>query len=108
MCLIGNALSAVSPECPALEPLADSPISDITSLIDPKTGAVAGDRWGEQDTRFSYIAVSILSLIGRLDVLDTALDGKARDLLVGYIARCRNFDGGFGATEGSESHGGQS
>ena len=80
----------------------------IISLIDPVTGAVAGDRWGEQDTRFSYIAISILSLIGRLDVLDTALDGKARDLVVGNIARCRNFDGGFGATEGSESHGGQS
>ncbi|GHJ87188.1 hypothetical protein NliqN6_3590 [Naganishia liquefaciens] len=79
----------------------------ITSLIDPVTGAVAGDRWGEQDTRFSYIAVSILSLIGRLDVLDSALEGRARDLLVGHIARCRNFDGGFGATEGSESHGGQ-
>jgi geranylgeranyl transferase type-2 subunit beta len=80
----------------------------IISLIDPATGAVAGDRWGEQDTRFSYIAVSILSLIGRLEVLDTALEGKARDLIVGHIARCRNFDGGFGAIEGSESHGGQS
>lgn len=80
----------------------------IISLIDPVTGAVAGDRWGEQDTRFSYIAISILSLIGRLDVLDTALDGKARNLVVGHIAKCRNFDGGFGATEGSESHGGQS
>lgn len=77
-------------------------------MIDPVTGAVAGDGWGEQDTRFSYIAISILSLIGKLDVLDIAIDGKARDLIVGHITRCRNFDGGFGAAEGSESHGGQS
>ncbi|KAJ9095355.1 hypothetical protein QFC19_007599 [Naganishia cerealis] len=85
----------------------DRIVSFIVSLIDPVTGAVAGDRWGEQDTRFSYIAISILSLIGRLDALDTALNGKARGLIVDHIARCRNFDGGFGAAEGSESHGGQ-
>ncbi|KAJ9122382.1 hypothetical protein QFC22_001804 [Naganishia vaughanmartiniae] len=85
----------------------DRIVEFIVSLIDPVTGAVAGDRWGEQDTRFSYIAISILSLIGRTDVLDTAIGGKARDLIVGHIARCRNFDGGFGAAEGSESHGGQ-
>ncbi|KAJ9100549.1 hypothetical protein QFC21_003592 [Naganishia friedmannii] len=85
----------------------DRIVKFIVSLIDPVTGAVAGDRWGEQDTRFSYIAISILSLIGRLDVLDIAIDEKARDLIVGHIAKCRNFDGGFGAAEGSESHGGQ-
>lgn len=69
---------------------------------------MAGDRWGETDTRFSYILVSALSLLGRLKDLDEAFDGKGRDLVIGHIERCRNFDGGFGSDEGSESHGGQS
>lgn len=86
-------------------------------MIDPSTGAVAGDSWGEQDTRFSYIAVSCLSLLGLLHILDdpqhellppTLKGRKVRDLVVGQIERCRNFDGGFGAQEGSETHGGQS
>lgn len=89
----------------------------ILSLIDPLTGAVSGDSWGEQDTRFSYIAISSLSLLGRLSILDdpnhpalpSALKGKdVRGLLVGHLERCRNFDGGFGSQEGSETHGGQS
>jgi geranylgeranyl transferase type-2 subunit beta len=67
---------------------------------------VAGDQWGEEDTRFSYILVSCLSLLGRLDELDKAFDGRGRDLVVGHIERCKNFDGGFGPNEGSESHGG--
>ena len=33
-------------------------------------GSVCGDRWGEVDTRFSYIAVSCLSLLGTLDRLN--------------------------------------
>jgi geranylgeranyl transferase type-2 subunit beta len=77
-------------------------------LIDPTTGHVSGDSWGEHDTRFSYIAVSALSLLGRLADLDAAFDGKGRQLVVGHIERCKNFDGGFGSEEGAESHGGQS
>jgi len=122
----------------------------LLSLIDPQSGRVAGDKWGETDTRFSYILISCLSLLGRLDALDSAPSGSSapaasastssssanpghvdtrtleasstsagsssaektsgasrRDLIVGHIARCRNFDGGFGSDEGSESHGGQ-
>jgi geranylgeranyl transferase type-2 subunit beta len=66
-------------------------------LFDPETGSFAGDEWGEIDTRFSYCAVAALSLLGRLDELDKA---KA----VSWIARCKNLDGGFGMTEGAESH----
>ena len=58
-----------------------------------------GDEFGEIDTRFSYCAVAALSLLDRLSVLDV-------DRTVGFIRRCRNFDGGFGAIPGSESHGG--
>ena len=56
-----------------------------------------GDEWGEIDTRFTYCAVCALSLLGRLDALD-------KDKTVAHIARCANFDGGFGMVEGAESH----
>jgi geranylgeranyl transferase type-2 subunit beta len=91
-------------------PTAAKPVHStvLLSLVHPETGRVAGDRWGETDTRFSYILVSALSLLGRLKDLDEAFDGKGRELVIGHIERCRNFDGGFGSDEGSESHGGQS
>lgn len=56
-----------------------------------------GDEWGELGTRFSYCAVAALSLLGRLDALN-------KDLTVSWIAKCKNFDGGFGMVEGAESH----
>jgi len=56
-----------------------------------------GDEWGEIDTRFSYCAVSALSLLGRLEALDI-------DRTVSWISRCQNHDGGFGMVEGAESH----
>ncbi|TBU32391.1 rab geranylgeranyltransferase [Dichomitus squalens] len=64
------------------------------------SGVFAGDQWGEIDTRFLYIAVNALSLLGHLHELDV-------EKTVGYIRRCRNFDGGFGAREGAESHASQ-
>lgn len=92
--------SAVRPALPlSLRTPTDAPCrrTDIVSLQDADTGSFAGDEWGEVDTRFSYCAVSALSLLGRLDAID-----RAR--AAGWIARCRNFDGGFGTTEGAESH----
>ena len=52
------------------------------------------------DTRFSYCAVAALALLDRLDVLDTE-----RAIL--FVESCRNFDGGYGAIPGGESHAGQ-
>lgn len=49
------------------------------------------------DSRFSYCAVSALSLLGRLDDLD-------KEKTVDFVRRCGNFDGGFGMVEGAESH----
>ena len=72
----------------------------IQSLWVPETGAFMGDEWGEVDSRFSYCALSALSIIGALDRIDV---GKAVD----WILSCQNFDGGFGNIPGSESHGGQ-
>lgn len=61
------------------------------------SGVFAGDRFGEIDTRFLYCAVNALSPLGHLHELDV-------EKTVGYIRKCRNFDGGFGAREGAESH----
>ena len=56
-----------------------------------------GDYGGEVDTRFSYSALSLLSLLGKLDLIDKI---KARD----YVLRCVNIDGAFGGVPGAESH----
>jgi geranylgeranyl transferase type-2 subunit beta len=65
-------------------------------------GSFVGDEWGEVDTRFSYCALSCLSILGRLDSGLIDLD-KA----TGFVGRCANFDGGFGCVPGAESHAGQ-
>ncbi|KAG9286586.1 hypothetical protein G9A89_005354 [Geosiphon pyriformis] len=72
----------------------------VSSLQDRVTGAFSGDEWGEIDTRFSYSALSCLSLLKRLDAIDVP---KA----IEFIISCKNFDGGFGSTPGAESHAGQ-
>lgn len=41
-------------------------ISFVASLQQPD-GSFAGDKWGEIDTRFSYCALSCLSLLGALE-----------------------------------------
>ena len=81
----------------------------LISLIQP-SGEVAGDHFGETDSRFTYVLLNSLSLLGRLDALDdTGLyGGKAREMVVENLRGCMNFDSGFGSTPGGESHGGQS
>lgn len=69
------------------------------SLQQP-SGVFAGDTFGEIDTRFLYIAVNALSLLDRLDAMDV-------EKAVSYIRQCRNFDGGYGAIAGAESHSAQ-
>jgi prenyltransferase beta subunit len=73
---------------------------DVSGLQDRVTGAFHGDEWGEVDTRFSYCAVACLSILRRLDAIDTQ---KAK----AYVVRCQNLDGGFGRVIGAESHAGQ-
>ncbi|KOS13898.1 rab geranylgeranyltransferase [Malassezia pachydermatis] len=63
-------------------------------------GSFQGDRWGETDTRFLYCATSALAHLGALDRLD-------QEKTISWILRCANFDGGFGLTEGAESHAAQ-
>jgi geranylgeranyl transferase type-2 subunit beta len=79
---------------------ADKIVAFITSLQQPD-GSFVGDAAGEVDTRFSYCALSALSIIKRLDAVNV---NKAAD----YIMQCRNpVDGGFGSCIGAESHAGQ-
>merc|ERR1719223_1044566 len=78
----------------------------ICNLQQPD-GSFSGDEWGEVDTRFSYCALSALSLLGTLegkDGLNTSIDVEKAAI---FIASCQNFDGGFGMTPGAESHAGQ-
>ena len=70
------------------------------ACLQNEDGSFNGDAWGEVDTRFSYCAISCLSLLKRLDLVDTK---KAKD----FVLKCQNFDGGFGARPGDETHAGQ-
>lgn len=87
------------PKMVALEGKTDKLVKFITLLQLPN-GSFQGDRFGEVDTRFSYTALSSLSLLNLLtpEVVDPAVE---------FIMRCRNFDGAFGLTPGSESHSAQ-
>lgn len=63
-------------------------------------GSFQGDEFGEVDTRFVYSGVQALAIL-------QALDQQVVDGAVAYVLRCRNYDGGFGAVPGSESHAAQ-
>ena len=106
-------------------------ISYVTSLQLPD-GSVMGDEWGEVDTRFSYCALQALALLKALPAqqnstnsastsetteparADSDGNGGAQQVkifsvgqAVQFLKSCRNFDGGFGAVPGAESHAGQ-
>ena len=66
--------------------------SDV-SKRQKEDGSFEGDFWGEIDTRFSYIAMSCLSLLGKLDRINVP---KA----IEWIVKCQNVDGAFGCTPG--------
>ncbi|KAB5551332.1 prenyltransferase and squalene oxidase [Coniochaeta sp. 2T2.1] len=72
----------------------------IADLQNRDTGTFAGDEWGEEDTRFLYGALNALSILGLLDLIDV-------NLSVEHVVACSNFDGGYGATPGAESHAAQ-
>jgi len=63
-------------------------------------GSFAGDEEGEVDTRFSYCAISALKLLSSLERINVPS-------AVHFVQSCRNFDGGYGAVPGGESHAGQ-
>lgn len=97
----------------------------IATLHDPIIGSFKGDEWGEIDTRFSYISIQILALLGYIDTKNGSNNkGKLYpkknydnnnenipyidlDKTLEFIQSCQNFDGGYGTVPGSESHSGQ-
>lgn len=74
--------------------------SVISNLQNRENGSFFGDEWGEHDTRFMCGALIALSLLGMMDLIDV-------DKAVSHVMQCANFDGGFGAKPGAESHGAQ-
>ena len=67
--------------------------------LQKEDGSFAGDIWDEIDTRFSFCAIAVFCLLGRLDAVNV-------DKAVDYVVSCMNFDGGFGCRPGSASHSG--
>ncbi|KAM3514436.1 hypothetical protein MY11210_001880 [Beauveria gryllotalpidicola] len=72
----------------------------MADLQNRETGSFFGDEWGEEDTRFLYGAFNALSLLKLLHLVDI-------NRAVDFIVSCANFDGGFGAKPGAESHSAQ-
>jgi geranylgeranyl transferase type-2 subunit beta len=73
-------------------------VGDNAAAATATVGAIIG---AEVDTRFSYCALSALSILGRLDAISVE---KAVD----YLQKCHNpLDGGYGSCIGAESHAGQ-
>lgn len=97
LCTVGRAPDAQ---------LADRIASYVASLQN-EDGSFRGDRWGEIDTRFSYCAASCLTLLGREPGAGRYLDRVDVSRAVAFVMSCRNFDGGFGARPGDETHAGQ-
>jgi geranylgeranyl transferase type-2 subunit beta len=83
--------------------LVDIPkVKSFIASLQQSDGSFYGDKWGEVDTRFSYCALSTLSILGELHSGAIDLE-KATE----FVGKCRNFDGGFGAVPGAESHAAQ-
>ncbi|KAI9664908.1 MAG: hypothetical protein M1821_006356 [Bathelium mastoideum] len=72
----------------------------IANLQNRETGTFAGDKWGEEDTRFMFCAMLALSLLHLEHLVEI-------EKCVQYVKSCQNTDGSFGASPGAESHSGQ-
>ncbi|KAH8918425.1 rab geranylgeranyltransferase [Atractiella rhizophila] len=91
---------AIEDSISALESKRSKIVTFILSLYDVKTGRWAGDAFGESDIRFTMCAIAALALLNSLAELgDERIEGTLE-----YLDKCRNFDGGYGTTEGAESH----
>jgi geranylgeranyl transferase type-2 subunit beta len=88
--------------CNELDRIDKDLIANYIASLQQTDGSFFGDEWGEIDTRFSYCALSAMAI---LDKLDSGIIDKTK--AVEYVASCMNFDGGFGAVPGAESHAGQ-
>jgi geranylgeranyl transferase type-2 subunit beta len=94
-------------------PYRETLIRSIMKLYNTDDGSWCGDHiYREVDTRFTYCAVLCLSL---LHALPSALNGYDETYItveqlqhsIEWLNECRNYDGGYGAVPGAESHSGQ-
>lgn len=88
--------------CKSLDRIDRVKVGKFVSSLQQSDGSFFGDKWGEVDTRFIYCSASALSLLGLLN--EEYINIPAA---VGFISRCSNFDGGFGAVPDAESHAAQ-
>ena len=88
--------------CHELDRVDKDKVASYISSLQQEDGSFFGDKWGEVDTRFSYCALSAMAILGKLD--SDLIDKKKA---VEFVIKCMNFDGGFGAVPGAESHAGQ-
>jgi geranylgeranyl transferase type-2 subunit beta len=82
------------------ERLVKTRVVDFIANLQQPDGSFKGDKWGEIDTRFTYCALSALSILQSLHQVNARHAAE-------YIVQCRNLDGGFGSVIGAESHAGQ-
>ena len=88
-------------------------VASFIASLQLEDGSFMGDEWGEVDTRFSYCALSTLSLLGFLEPSSQNANQTYTSQYIDvekaakYIVSCHNFDGGFGCIPGAESHAGQ-
>ena len=64
-------------------------VGNYIASLQKADGSFQGDIWGEIDTRFSYCALSSLTLLNQLHKINVQ---KASE----FVLKCRNFDGSFG------------
>ncbi|XP_078178221.1 prenyltransferase family protein [Carex rostrata] len=74
-------------------------LESMKNLQMPDGSFMPIDYGAETDLRFVYCAAAISSMLNDWSGMDRE---KAKD----YIIKCQSYDGGFGLTPGSESHGG--
>ncbi|KAI9293245.1 terpenoid cyclases/Protein prenyltransferase [Neoconidiobolus thromboides FSU 785] len=98
--LSGIQILAIYNRLDRIESIKPKIIQFIKGLQCLESGHFMGDKWGEKDTRFSYSALNALSLLNALNEIDLIL-------IANSIIECFNYDSGFGAIPGAESHAGQ-
>ncbi|KAI8622056.1 terpenoid cyclases/protein prenyltransferase alpha-alpha toroid [Chytriomyces sp. MP71] len=86
----------------ALDRITKHQIATYVASLQQQDGSFAGDEYSEIDTRFSYCAISCLSLLGCLSSKYIDVDKATL-----FLHSCTNFDGGYGSVPGAESHSGQ-
>lgn len=83
-----------------LETLNRDRLVSFIAKLQQLDGSVAGDMFGEVDTRFVLCAFLALKLLNRLDAIDVEKSLR-------WLSSCKNFDAGYGAVPGAESHAAQ-